>query len=74
MNTSIQSQGFQLTEAIEASAKEHVGQHLHRMDADITSVDVFLSDVNGPRGGDDKRVVMRATIRGLTPREMAVQA
>ena len=36
---------------------------LERLADDVLSVDVFLKDVNGPKGGVDKQVIVRAHLR-----------
>ncbi|TDG11829.1 hypothetical protein E2F43_15780 [Seongchinamella unica] len=67
MYTAIQSQGYEVTAAIEARIQQQVTRALNRFGEDVLAVDIFLSDVNGPRGGDDKKVLMRASLRGLPP-------
>ena len=67
MHAKIQSQGFEVTAAIEAKVQRQLNRVLDRFGADILAVDVFLSDVNGPRGGSDKKALMRASLRGLPP-------
>ena len=36
---------------------------LERLADDVHSIDVFLKDVNGPKGGVDKQVIVRAHLR-----------
>ena len=36
---------------------------LERLADDVLSVDVFLKDINGPKGGVDKQVIVRAHLR-----------
>ena len=36
---------------------------LERLADDVHSIDVFLKDVNGPKGGVDKQVLVRAHLR-----------
>jgi ribosome-associated translation inhibitor RaiA len=67
MYTKIQTQGFDLTAAIEARVEQQVNRALGRFGDDVLAVDVYLSDVNGPRGGSDKKALMRASLRGLPP-------
>ena len=46
---------------------EYVAQTMHnsldRLSEDILSIDVFMKDVNGPKGGIDKQVVIRIHLR-----------
>ena len=68
MNIQLQSQGFDLTDAISAHVQRQINFNLANFESHITSVDVFLSDINGPRGGPDKkalvcvRLVSRSTV------------
>ena len=55
MHAKIQSQGFEVTAAIEAKVRRQLNRALDRFGADILAVDVFLSDVNGPRGEATKK-------------------
>lgn len=43
---------------------DHVATHFH---GDITRLEVYLEDVNGPKGGVDKHCVMEAHAAGLAP-------
>ena len=67
MHIKIQSQGFELTAGIEARVQQQLHRALNRFGDDVLAVDVYLSDVNGPRGGSDKKALMRASLRGLPP-------
>lgn len=67
MHIQIQSQGFEVTAAIEARVQRQLHRALNRFGEDVLAVDVYLSDVNGPRGGCDKKALMRASLRGLPP-------
>ena len=65
MNIETQSRGFKLTEAI----SEYVKRRIHlamasRYDC-ITHLSVWLSDINGPRGGEDKRCRVQVALAGL---------
>ena len=55
MQISIQSHGFKLTPALSEHVKRRLGFALSRSSEQIRRVDVWLADVNGPRGGVDKR-------------------
>ena len=54
MQIDIQSRNFQLTEALRKHIKRRLGFALSARDDYIQRVMVWLSDINGPRGGTDK--------------------
>ena len=58
MNIQLQTQGFELTEAISAHVHRQINFNLANFDSHIMSVDVFLSDINGPKGGPDKKALI----------------
>ena len=62
MEIQLQTQGFDVTEAIAAHARKEVLRNLNNASDHVTSVDVFLSDINGPRGGDDKKALLRVRL------------
>lgn len=54
--------------ATTARAMQVVGDALRHVAGHITTVEVSLSDVNGPRtGADDKRCMIEARIEGIQP-------
>lgn len=55
MRVYLQTQGFELTSAIDAHVRKQLGRHLAGSEDNIIAVDVFLSDINGPKGGIDKK-------------------
>lgn len=63
------SNGVENKDALERWASDYLHEHLARFVADITAVEVQLSDENqGPKGGtSDKRCLMEARINGLAP-------
>ena len=67
MNISIRSRDFEVTTAIDAFVREEIRLTLSRYADDITSIDVFLKDTNGPKGGEDKQVLMHVDLRGRRP-------
>ena len=51
-----------------AQLEEQVRQRLARFEGRITDVEVHVSDINGPRGGNaDLRCSMEARINGIPP-------
>ncbi|HEX8585783.1 MAG TPA: HPF/RaiA family ribosome-associated protein [Allosphingosinicella sp.] len=48
--------------------EEQIKQRLARFEGRITDVEVHMSDINGPRGGNaDKRASMEARVNGIQP-------
>jgi len=54
MQIDIQALGFRLTPALQAHTVRRMHFALGRSDAQVLRLSVRLSDLNGPRGGDDK--------------------
>lgn len=65
MQIVIQSRGFDLT----AGLREHVERRIHFAldwaNYHVRKVSVCLSDINGPRGGEDKRCHIQMTVAGV---------
>jgi putative sigma-54 modulation protein len=55
MRIYVQTQGFELTAAIDRYLRKKLTRNLAGSEKDIVAVDVFLTDVNGPKGGADKK-------------------
>ena len=55
MQTVIQALNFPLTSALRGYVKRRLGFTLSTREDHIQRVSVRLSDINGPRGGEDKR-------------------
>ena len=64
MNISSRAQGFELSSAIDTFVRDEIRSSLERFTEDVISVDVFMKDTNGPKGGVDKQVVLRIQLRG----------
>jgi putative sigma-54 modulation protein len=64
MKIGLQTQGFELTEAIEAHVQKQLNRSLATVEDHVFAVDVFLSDINGPRGGNDKRALICVQLAG----------
>lgn len=55
MHIDIQARGFPLTEELRAHAERRLNFALSWATHDLRKIVVRLSDINGPRGGEDKR-------------------
>ena len=64
MQLDIQSNGFSLTEAIRNYTIQRMQFALDRNDKHVTNVRVSLADINGPRGGIDKRCQINLALAG----------
>jgi len=62
MNLDTRTIGFALTEALEQRVGDHVEMALAPVAGSVTRVQVWLSDVNGDRGGVDKRCRVVVTL------------
>jgi putative sigma-54 modulation protein len=58
MNIHVHTQGFELTPAIDAHVRKQLQQGLNSSRDHIVAVDVFLGDINGPKGGVDKKALV----------------
>jgi len=58
MRTIIQTHGFELTSEIDAHVRKQFARNLARWEQHIIAVDVFLGDINGPKGGADKKALL----------------
>ena len=65
MQLDIQCRGFDLTDSLRDYAKKRLAYSLNCGDSHIARVIVRLSDINGPRGGKDKRCHLELRLKGL---------
>jgi putative sigma-54 modulation protein len=65
MQTHIQSRGFNLTEALREYTLRRLRYAVSFASDRIRKVTVHLSDINGPRGGADKRCQLVVTMEKL---------
>ncbi len=64
MQLDIQTRGFSLTESLRDYTEKRMKFALHRNDKHILRTCVWLADINGPRGGIDKRCQVELTMAG----------
>jgi ribosomal subunit interface protein len=64
MRIDIQARGFELTEALRAHTERRLQFALSWASYGVRTVTVRLSDINGPRGGNDKRCRIQIPIPG----------
>jgi ribosome-associated translation inhibitor RaiA len=64
MNVTLRTQGVELSEELRKKLDRKLMFALDRHQHWLVEVDVFLADVNGPRGGVDKLCQITATGRG----------
>jgi hypothetical protein len=71
MIISTSSHNILLSGELDRFVSETMHQALDRLGNDVLSVDVFLKDVNGPKGGIDKQVIARLHLRSR--RQMVIE-
>lgn len=64
MNIDIRTRGFSLTPGLRAHVERRLELALDRHLERIARVRVRIGDVNGPRGGEDKRCRIEVALRG----------
>lgn len=62
MKIDVRFRNLEASESLREAAVRRVHFHLSRFGREISSVNVRISDVNGPKGGVDKRC--QVTVRG----------
>jgi putative sigma-54 modulation protein len=62
MKTEVRFRGLEPSDALRDHAAQRIHSHLSRFSNEVTNVLVRISDVNGPKGGLDKRC--QVTVRG----------
>lgn len=64
MTITIYTRGFELTDGIQAHVHRRLQTALGRFSDKLSRVVVRLTDINGPRGGVDKRCVVTVAVPG----------
>ncbi len=65
MKTQVRFRGIEASESLSEYASRRAHLRLSRFGSQVASVVVRISDLNGPRGGKDKRCQVTATGPGL---------
>jgi len=71
MQMTIQTQGFPMSSAVYRRTRQLFGRSLSAFRDSIVDVNVFLKDLNGPKGGDDKSVIVRVDL--TTQQSVAIE-
>ena len=65
MRIEIQTQNFSLTDALRSHVQRRLRLTLTRFGEHVQRIVVRLSDINGPRGGEDKRCHVQIILKQL---------
>ncbi len=63
MNINVSTQGIRGDSGTESFVREQIQSALQRFEEQVVSVDAFLKDINGPKGGIDKQALIRVRLR-----------
>ena len=67
MKLLIQSKGFSVTEGLRNFVETNMRFVLTRYAGSLDHAQVTLLDINGPRGGEDKRCRVKVKMHGMAP-------
>jgi putative sigma-54 modulation protein len=67
MKVNVRCKGFESSDILAEHVTRKVQRHLSRFGQRVSTVEARLSDVNGPRGGCDKRCRITVQVLGSTP-------
>ena len=65
MKIDIQTQSFSLTDAIQEHVEQRLEAMIHHFGERILKIHAHLSDVNGSKGGEDKRCLIHIELQKL---------
>lgn len=63
MDINVSTHGIRIDTGIESFVREQIQTALQRFEDQVVSVDAFLKDINGPKGGIDKQALIRVRLR-----------
>lgn len=63
MDINVSTHGIRIDTGTESFVREQIQSALQRFEDQVVSVDAFLKDINGPKGGIDKQVLIRVRLR-----------
>jgi len=63
MDINVSTHGMRIDTGTESFVREQIQSALQRFEDQVVSVDAFLKDINGPKGGIDKQVLIRIRLR-----------
>ncbi len=72
MNITTTASNFDASPALDTFIRDELRGALTHVRADIVAVDVFMEDINGPKGGVDKQARVRIRLR--TGRVISIQS
>ena len=62
MNITTTAQNFETSTPLDTFVRSRLHNAFEKLDTDITAIDVFMKDINGPKGGVDKLVLIRVQL------------
>ncbi len=63
MDINVSARGLGIDPNTDSFVRRQIRAALQHFEEQVVSVDAFLEDVNGPKGGIDKRVLVRVRLR-----------
>jgi len=63
MDINVSTHGMRIDTGTESFVREQIQSALQRFEDQVVSVDAFLKDINGPKGGIDKQALIRIRLR-----------